>query len=118
MSECDRCDGTGEIDGDIETVDCPNCRDVCQWCNQQYDDGEPLGDTGLAVCRPCIRDMAAYKERTSCQLAVSVGYENYLSNADELRSDLDDAVLGVFANYGVQTDSGDWDVRLPEDTEA
>jgi len=114
MSDCERCDGDGEIHTDIETLQCPNCRDVCQWCNQPYDDGEPLGETGLAVCRPCIRDMARYKEDVAWQFNVTIGLEDWLDDPDTLRADLDSAIEDVFAEYGFDTVSGEWDIRDPD----
>lgn len=114
MNDCQRCDGEGRIDGAIETLDCPNCRDVCQWCNNTYDDGEKLGDTGLFVCRPCIRDMGDFKECSYWAIYTSVGLDNYLDDADELRADLDRAISDTFAEYGIETDAGGWDVRNPD----
>jgi len=111
MSECGRCDGDGNIECQIETVPCPSCRDVCQWCNKEYDDGEPLGDTGLSVCRQCIRDMAAYKEDVEWQFNITVAFENYLDNPAEFREELDAAIESVFSEYGLSTETGDWDVR-------
>jgi len=116
MSECARCNGDGEIDGCVETVPCPNCEDVCQWCNNEYDDGEPLGDTGLAVCRDCIRDMARYKEDVPWQLFVTTGIGNVIENPDELRTAMSKALRDAFAEYGVDLDTAtdEWEVRSDE----
>jgi len=113
MSDCERCNGDGEIAGEVETLQCPHCRDVCQWCNTEYDDGEPLGETGLSVCRPCIRDMAAYKEDVAWQLAVTVGIENVVDDPAKLRDALDSAIADVLELHGVNTDSvpDEWEVR-------
>lgn len=114
MNDCHRCDGEGNIEGDIETVPCPFCEDVCQWCNKEYDDGEQLGDTGLGVCRGCIRDMSNYKEGISWQLYVSVAVDDYLDNPDAFRDDLDDAIESVFDEYGFGLERGEWEVRKDE----
>lgn len=114
MSDCERCNGNGEIEAKIETLQCPNCRDVCQWCNQPCEDGEPLGDTGLAVCRTCIQDMAVYKEDVEWSLHVTVGLDALLDDPDEFRADLSSAVSAVFDEYGFGTDSGEWEVRNAE----
>lgn len=116
-NKCERCNGDGTIQGDIEDLQCPNCRSVCQWCNQPYDDGEPLGDTGLWVCRTCIRDMAQFKEQVAWQTFLSVGFDEYLDTADEFRSDVDAAIKDVVSEYGFERETGEWEVRQPtEDT--
>jgi len=112
MSDCERCDGTGEIQGSVETVRCPNCEDVCQWCNNPFEDGEQLGETGLSVCRPCIRDMAKYKEDVAWQLFVSIGVDELVETPDELREDLDAAIKDTFADYDLNAPVPDgWEVR-------
>lgn len=110
-NDCDRCDGEGTIHGETGDLACPNCEGVCQWCNTEFDDGEELGDTGLHVCRPCIRDMAGYKEDVVFQLFVDSGLDDYLDDADAFREDIDDALVEVFDKHGVTIEQGDWGLR-------
>ena len=111
-ADCGRCDGDGEIERPLGTLGCPNCRDVCQWCNSPYDDGEELGDTGLVVCRPCIRDMAAYKEDVEWQLHVMAEVDAHVDSPGAFRDDLSAAVREVFRAYDFDvTEDGDWMLR-------
>ena len=120
MSECERCNGDGEIVGEVETVLCPNCEDVCQWCNNRFEDGEQLGDSGLWVCRDCIRDMAAYKEDVGWQFIMSTGVDNIVDDADELRAAISERHRQAFREFGISTDSvpDEWIVRDDTDAQA
>ena len=111
MSECARCTD-GVIETPHESLACPNCEDVCQWCNHPYDDGEPLGDTGLFVCRACIRDMADYKERAAWQLFITPAINGYVDDVEAFNSDLDTALVDAAAKHGVDLRTqGDWEYR-------
>jgi hypothetical protein len=111
MPDCERCDGNGTIDGAVSDLACPNCTDACQWCNRTVDDGEELGNTGLSVCRQCIRDMAGYKEDISWMFLLDSGVSEVVDDVEQLRLDIDAAISDVFESHGANAESGEWDVQ-------
>jgi len=119
MSDCDRCDGDGTIHAKVGDLLCPNCHDdVCQWCNSRFEDGEPLGDSGLSVCRPCIRDMARYKEDAAYAFYLAHELDSHVDELSDLQATLSEYIQAAFAEYDLEVNNGDWINREPEGYDA
>lgn len=115
--DCDRCDGDGTIHAAVGDLACPNCHDdVCQWCNTHFEDGEELGDSGLRVCRPCIRDMATYKEDACYSFYLAYELHDRVDDIDGLQREIRADIRAAFNRYGVELRDDDegFDVRPPD----
>ena len=85
----------------------------CHWCKNDRGDGEPLGDTGLWVCRDCIRDMGRYKRELDWQFFLDADVSRLVDEPDAFREDISAAIDDVFDDHGIEArkSSGGWDVR-------